>query len=162
MINICWNSVFRIRFSNGKFHTVFWLDWQKNKVVIIWFKIPSEKEVNFSKCLLSHQKISSFSALKISLMSHPEPPNIKNLIQIYFSGNFQGISYLLIFLDRGGQPKLVSGLQLEIYAKNIDFLGRMITKTWRDTQKISKNRWFSILVWAAEISLWAAGWPPLF
>jgi hypothetical protein len=62
-------------------------------------------------------------------MSHPEPPNIKNLIQIYFSGNFQGISYLLIFLDRGGQPKLVSGLQLEIYAKNIDFLGRMITKT---------------------------------
>jgi hypothetical protein len=37
--------------------------------------------------------------------------------------------YKLILYIRGDQPKLVSGLQLENFAKNIDFLGYMITKT---------------------------------
>ncbi len=44
--------------------------------------------------------------------------------------------------------------QLEKFAKNIGFLGRIITKNWKNTPKISKNRWFSFRVWAA-------GWPPL-
>jgi hypothetical protein len=52
----------------------------------------------------------------------------------------------------GGQPKLVFGPQLENFAKIRGFSDRMITKTWRNTPKMSKNRWFSILVWAT-------GWP---
>ncbi len=61
----------------------------------------------------------------------------------------------------GVEPKLVFGPQLENFGKNIGFLGRMTIKTWRNTPKMSKNRWFSILVWAAENYFWAAGWPPL-
>jgi hypothetical protein len=55
---------------------------------------------------------------------------------------------------RGGQPKLVSGPQLRKFAKNLDFLGHNMTKNWENTLKSSKNRWFSIRVWAAD-------WPPL-
>jgi hypothetical protein len=60
---------------------------------------------------------------------------------------------------RGGQPKLVAGPQYENFASNLDLLGRMITKTWRNSPKISKNCWFSIRVWAAKICFWAAGHP---
>jgi hypothetical protein len=66
-----------------------------------------------------------------------------------------------INLSKGGQPKLVFGPQLENFGKNIGFLGRMTIKTRRNTPKMSKNRWFSILVWAAENSFCVVGWPPL-
>jgi hypothetical protein len=83
-----------------------------------------------------------------------------------YSAMLTGPCHLKFFLNkfyiRGGQPKLVFGPQLENFAKIIGFLGRMIRKTWRNTNKMSKNRWLSILVWAAENSFWAAGWPPLF
>jgi hypothetical protein len=46
---------------------------------------------------------------------------------------------------------LVSEPQIEKSAKNVDFLGRIITKNWRNTPKIAKNSWFSIRVWAAKV-----------
>ncbi len=70
------------------------------------------------------------------------------------------LSFCLLY-TRGGQPKLVSGPQFGKISKNIKFLDRMVTKNWGNIPKISKNRWFSIRVWAVEISYWAAGWPPL-
>jgi hypothetical protein len=38
----------------------------------------------------------------------------------------------------GGQPKLVSEPQLGKFVKNIDFLGRIITKNWEDNPKYRK------------------------
>ncbi len=49
-----------------------------------------------------------------------------------------------------------------IFSQNTGFSVRMITKTRRNTPKMWKNGWFSILVWPAEISFWAAGWPPYY
>jgi hypothetical protein len=43
------------------------------------------------------------------------------------------------YYNRGGQPKLVSGPQLGKFAKNMDFLGRNVTKNWENTAKTSKN-----------------------
>jgi hypothetical protein len=55
------------------------------------------------------------------------------------------------------EPKLVFGPQLENFVKIIGFLGRMIRKTWRNTPKMSKNSWFSILVWAVSRRLATPG-----
>ncbi len=44
-----------------------------------------------------------------------------------------------ILYTRGGQPKLIFGPQIENFAKNIGFLGRMLTKIRRNTPKMSKN-----------------------
>jgi hypothetical protein len=53
---------------------------------------------------------------------------------------------------------LANGPQIGKFSKNMDFLGRNMTKNWENPPQTLKNH---CRVWAAEFSIWAAGWPPL-